>query len=110
MRCLFLCAGKLNRTEWRLRRRQENLGDFAVAIDKVFEEKDSLTMDVFFQVVAQWAGVGEDGGDETGETAWSIGTPDHPHKAFSSGDDQTDIDLLDIESKSYCHDCGLLSM
>ena len=99
---MALPLGKLNRTEWRLRRRQENLGDFATAIDKVLEEKDNLTLDLFFQVVAQWAGVDDDESDseDKGETDWSLGSPQHHKKGFSSAEEATgSLNLMDVESK-----------
>jgi len=36
------------------------LGIFATAIDKAMEEREYVNMDVFFGVVARWAGIEED--------------------------------------------------
>lgn len=49
-------AGNLSRTEWYLYKRQEDLGDFAAAIDSFFEDHDAMTLNTFFLVVAYWAG------------------------------------------------------
>jgi len=65
---LFIPTGRVTRTEWRLRKHQEDLGDFAAAIDELMENKDSMTMDTFFSVVAKWAGVSDVGQDVDPET------------------------------------------
>jgi len=71
-------TGKLGRTAWRLRKNQNDLGDFATAIDKFMEDRDSLGIDIFFLVVAHWAGVDDDDDTEDGEgrgRLWSTDTP-----------------------------------
>ena len=63
----FHLSGRISRTEWRVRRRQEDLGDFAAAIDKTMEEREHLSMDHFFVVAAHWAGVDDEDEDEVDE-------------------------------------------
>ena len=52
-------SGKLSRTEWRIQKSQNDVGDFATAIDHIFTQRDNLSQDAFFLVLFHWAGLQE---------------------------------------------------
>jgi len=58
---------------------------------QLMEEKDSLTLDVFFLIVAHWAGIGDSDKDEGDNYGWLTAAPE------TGG-------LLEVSAESNCSD------
>lgn len=78
----------------------DQVGDFAMAIDKVFESLDAITMDSFFQVIMHWTGVNDQSDDvRRSSTTDRLSAGDGGSKAATErGEDEGDHGSLEEET------------